>query len=168
MKQINKMRLFDAFREDHAVLGRGLHALRERLATRDATGARTQAQRIDREAGAHIAFEEEDFYPALASFLGEREVDGMYRAHAEGLALVRDVMSARDADLVAGDEIRDFLRRVDAMSDHVAACGELFGAMGGLADDDIDRLLQRLAHWRDLAPRWSERGSKRDQSTGSG
>ena len=56
---------------------------------------------------------------------------------------------------MADDQLQHFLSRLDSMSAHVAECGELFGAMGGLADADIDRLLVRLEHWRRVAPRWS-------------
>jgi len=155
--QINRSRLFEAFREDHALLGQGLHRLRERLTARDAAGVRAAAEHLDRQAGAHIAFEEADFYPALEAFLSHREVDAMYREHAQGLALLVELMRVAEADLQIDDRVQRFLRRLDAMAAHVAECGDLFGAMGGLADADIDRLLSRLEHWRGVAPRWSER-----------
>ncbi|MFC7047818.1 hemerythrin domain-containing protein [Emcibacter nanhaiensis] len=151
----SKQKLFDAFREDHALLGRGLHSLRERLVARDWEGARHQAQQLNREAGAHIAFEEEDFYPALKAFLDEEEVEEMYRDHKEGLRLVADVMDAPDEDFQSDQRASDFVTRVDHMSDHVSECGELFGAMGGLDEEDTKKLLERLEYWRKVAPSWS-------------
>jgi len=83
MTKINNA-LFNAFREDHAVLGRGLHELRSLVMAGDVGGLKTAAQNLDKAAGGHIAFEEEDFYPALKTFLSADEVAGMYDEHSHG------------------------------------------------------------------------------------
>jgi len=64
MTQI-KQQLFNAFREDHAVLGGSLNELGERLRATDVEGAKLAVEHVSKVAGAHIAFEEHDFYPAL-------------------------------------------------------------------------------------------------------
>jgi hypothetical protein len=152
----DKAELFEAFRADHAMLGRGFHILRERLAAGDIDGARQQARRIDTEAGAHIAFEEQDFYPALKRLLDEEEVAGMYREHDDGLSLILELSAAKDSASVEADTLRALLDRVGAMEVHVSECGELFGAMGGLSDQEITALLERLNFWRSQAPSWSD------------
>lgn len=165
MTENNKAELFEAFRTDHAMLGRGFHILRERLAAGDIDGARQQARRIDQEAGAHIAFEEQDFYPALRRLVDEDEVAQMYREHDDALKLVLELSAAnaaKDADLAEPATRRALLDRVDAMQVHVSECGELFGAMGGLSDEEIASLLDRLKFWRSQAPKWSH--FARDQS----
>jgi len=151
-----KRRLFDAFREDHARLGRALHALGERLRAEDVAGAREVAETLDREAGAHIAFEEFDFYPALLPFLSRDEIDAMHLEHSEALALLGDMKQLGDGAL-GERSLRDaLLDRVQAMERHVSDCGELFGVMGGLDAAAQRHLLERLDEWRGRAPRWSE------------
>jgi hypothetical protein len=152
----DKAELFEAFRADHALLGRGFHILRERLAAGDIDGARAQARRIDEEAGAHIAFEEQDFYPALSRLLDEEEVTGMYREHHDGLKLILELSRENEAELGEDNRVRALLDQVDAMQAHVSECGELFGAMGGLSDQEIAALMDRLNFWRAQAPSWSD------------
>ena len=154
MSQV-KQTLFDAFRQDHATLGRGLHRLRERLVAGDLAGIREAADRLDREAGAHIAFEEEDFYPALERFLSRSEIEDMYREHADGAALVRQAKTI-ERDTFSPEQQSSLIRRVDAMEEHVSECGELFGAMGGLTPAEQDALFARLRTWRDQRPTWSD------------
>lgn len=151
-----KRRLFDAFREDHARLGAALHALGTRLRARDARGARAIAEELDVEAGAHVAFEEHDFYPALAPFLSEAEVDAMYAEHADSRSLIVRLRTLDESALADTERHEALLGRVQAMERHVSECGELFGAMGGLDDAAQRDLLERLDGWRRRAPRWSE------------
>jgi Hemerythrin HHE cation binding domain len=80
--------LFEAFGEDHAVLGRGLHELSTRLRGGDLTVAKLYAERLDREAGAHIGFEERCFYPALRPLLGDAEVERLRCEHRQGLWVI--------------------------------------------------------------------------------
>jgi hypothetical protein len=148
--------LHKAFREDHAMFGRSLHELRTALADGDFAAARTVASRIDREAGAHIAFEEADFYPALKAILPRSEVAGMYRDHSEGYRLLRDLMELDADEELSEDARRDLVERVENMQAHVSECGELFGALGRLSDEQNHRLLDSLQKWRDIAPSWSE------------
>lgn len=151
-----KDKLFKAFKNDHAALGRGLHELREALAAGDADGAKKAAARIDREAGAHIAFEEADFYPALKPFLSGKEVADMYQEHADGFALINSILSADDAEQLGETRRQMLIKAVENMQTHVSECGELFGAMGGLSSAEHKRLLEELNRWRKKAPRWTD------------
>ena len=147
--------LFNAFHEDHAALGRALHDLRNALAADDFPTAKKIAEKLEFEAGAHIAFEEIDFYPALGPFLSDTELEGMYAEHADGLTLIRDIRNARPA-LISAAAQKDFIKRTEALEAHVSECGELFGAMGGLSAMEQDALKERLDYWRLQAPSWSE------------
>ena len=146
--------LFKAFSDDHALLGKGFHQLGERLRAADAAGARALAARIDQEAGPHMAFEEADFYPALKAFLDAEEVAGMYQEHADGQSLLQELLTLDDAALQDRARQQNLLQATEAMQSHIADCGALFGAMGGLSVAQQDALLQRLLHWRNKAPRW--------------
>ncbi len=151
-----KKALHKAFREDHAMLGGALHALRTALADGDLCAAREIAARVDREAGAHIAFEEKDFYPALKAILPREEVAGMYRDHHEGYGVVRELLDLDPGDAVSQARRKSLIERVEHMEAHVAECGELFGALRRMSDDDNQSLLSRLRQWRENAPSWSE------------
>ena len=154
MTKINNA-LFNAFREDHAVLGRGLHELRSLVMSGDVAGLKTAAQNLDKAAGGHIAFEEEDFYPALKAFLSADEVAGMYDEHSHGAATLAAITEL-DPDMpLQASQRQHLLDRIDEMEQHVSECGELFGAMGGLDDAAKDNLMERLQYWRKLAPTWT-------------
>jgi hypothetical protein len=155
MTQIKK-KLFDAFQADHADLGKGLYGLRLALSNGDPHGARRAALFIDTNAGAHIAFEEFDFYPALKSRLSESEVAAMFLEHAEGIELISEIANASDSTLSSPHKIAQLLKQIDTLDHHVADCGDLFGAMGGLSESDYKNLLAKLEYWRRQAPRWSE------------
>lgn len=149
-------RLFDAFRTDHAVLGRALHALGTSLAGCDAQQAREAAHRVDREAGPHLGFEEANFYPALAPWLDSDEVDTMYREHADLKGLLQDILSMDERALSDLSRRETLIDRVRAMEVHVSDCGELFGVMGGLDEPAQRQLLEQLESWRKRAPRVQE------------
>lgn len=151
-----KSRLFKAFRDDHALLGRSLFELGERLQARDVSGARQAARQLDSNAGAHIAFEQDDFYPALVPFLTNQEMVQMYKEHSDGRALLAQVESLGDDSLEDTVRRDGLLEQVHLMEQHVSECGELFGIMGGLDDAAQQQLLERLEFWRIRAPRWSE------------
>ncbi len=146
--------LFAAFSADHALLGKGFYLLEQRLRAADAQGARQVAASIDKDAGPHIAFEEADFYPALKAFLSSQEVDDMYRDHANGRALLSELLTLDAAALLDPAEQERLLSRIEAMQQHIADCGTLFGAIGGLSEQQQAALLQRLLDWRSKAPDW--------------
>ncbi|QXP84435.1 hemerythrin domain-containing protein [Methylococcus sp. Mc7] len=147
--------LFDAFREDHAVLGRGFHELSQCLRGNDAAGAREAAERIDTAAGAHIAFEEKHFYPALARMLGAPEVRRMYSEHGKGLAAVRALLERDPGAPLPEGERRRLMELSQAMEAHIAECGEMFQAMGRLSEAKQAALYRQLTVWREKHPRWT-------------
>lgn len=148
--------LFEAFRQDHALLGRGLFALRGALVAGDLKRTKEAVEKLDREAGAHIAFEERDFYPALKPFLSQAEIDDMYRDHARGFALISELEKATKSELLDPVQQSALIAQIEDMETHVSECGELFGAMGGLSQQEQKLLLERLNYWRQQAPRWTD------------
>lgn len=148
--------LFQAFREDHAVLGRGLYEIETHLRGGDLAAAKADAERLDREAGAHIAFEEKVFYPALRRFLGDDEVDRLYHEHGEGLAVIRALAALEEGAALDEPARRELLRKAELMSAHVTECGELFGTMGRIPPDEQAALYRELVSLRQEAPRWTE------------
>jgi hypothetical protein len=146
--------LFAAFREDHAVLGRGFHRLSSCLRSADMDGARRAARALNRDAGPHIAFEEKHFYPALIPLLGKADVDRLFREHGSGLSVVRALVEASDQASWSEPERRRMLQASEEMERHIAECGELFEALGRLPEEDQDRLLRSLVALRSEGPDW--------------
>jgi hypothetical protein len=146
--------LFAAFREDHTILGRAFHRLSTRLRAGDLAGARAVARELDRTAGAHIAFEEADFYPRLATLIGRDEVAHMYAEHELGLGVVRTLCEAAEDRTLHDDERSRLLADAEAMERHIAECGELFEAIGRIPPAEQAELRRRLVAWRERAPTW--------------
>ncbi|QLC26488.1 hemerythrin domain-containing protein [Parasphingopyxis algicola] len=152
--------LFDAFRADHAVLGRGLHDIRTRLVAGDTAGARSATADLDSAVGAHIAFEEENFYPALTDFLSDEEVEAMYAEHAEGADILERIAALDPDAAVPAADLEALIAGIERMEHHVSECGQLFGALGGLDEAAMDVLLADLERWRQRAPSWSSYASR--------
>jgi hypothetical protein len=159
----DKNQLFQAFREDHATLGKAFYELGQSLRAGDLKQATSLAKRLDVEAGAHIAFEERDFYPALRRLLGDEDVDQMEEEHRIGYGVVKTLADLPPDQPLPEKDMERLLRDSDAMSEHIAECGELFGAMGGLDDDEQRLLLDRLLEWRRRRPSWSDVDEKPDR-----
>ncbi len=148
-----KNNLLKAFHADHATLGKGFHELSAALRAGDLGMARQVAERLDADAGAHIAFEEEHFYKALAPLLGAGEVEKMYREHQQGLEVVKVML--RSTALSEADR-SDWLQQSEAMEAHIAECGDLFAAMGRIPVEQQAALHKHLLKWRELKPRWTD------------
>jgi hypothetical protein len=148
--------LFAAFREDHAVLGRGFHDLSQSLRVRDMRAVQKAARHLDEVAGAHIAFEERHFYPALIPLLGANEVERLLNEHARGLGAIREILVMSDSETVPEPRWVALLEWSQEMEQHIAECGELFGAMGRIDVAEREALLQHLLELRRESPRWTD------------
>jgi hypothetical protein len=152
--------LFDAFHSDHAELGRGLYEIETELRGHDIEAAKAAAERLDRDGGAHIVFEEQYFYPALRRLLGGEVVDRFYREHGEGLDLIQSLVQIPAGDQLTDKQRRELISDAEVMERHVVECGELFGAMGRIPPEEQKALHAELLRLRELAPRWTEVGGK--------
>lgn len=151
-----KTSLFEAFHADHATLGRGFHELSQSIRGNDFALARSIAERIDSEAGAHIAFEEKHFYVALIPMLGKEQVGKMLDEHAGGFEVVRALLSDRSRTEWDEKTRAQLLQQSEAMETHIAECGDLFAAMGRIPAEEQATLLGHLLRWRRSKPRWSD------------
>lgn len=148
--------LFDAFHSDHAELGRGLYEIETELRGHDIEAAKAAAERLDRDGGAHIAFEEHYFYPALRRLLGSEVVDRFYREHGEGLDVIRSLVQIPAGGQLTEKQRHELLSEAEVMQRHVVECGELFGAMGRIPPKEQEALHAELLRLRELAPRWTD------------
>jgi DNA-binding transcriptional MerR regulator len=157
--------LFAAFREDHAVLGRGFHDLSQSLRVRDIRAAHAAARRLDATAGAHIAFEERYFYPALIRLLGAEDVERLLREHGRSLEAVREILAMPEGATIQEPQWLALLERSQEMEQHIAECGELFGAMGRLELVEREALCQLLLKLRRAAPHWTDLSTDKNEET---
>ena len=156
--------LFKAFADDHALLGRGFFELSQTLRSNDIAAAQRMANRLNREAGAHIAFEEENFYPALRKLIGE-DVDRFYDEHAIGRELIETLLTLSPNESIDETMGRSLLQRSESMEAHISECGDLFEAMGRIPPEDQDALFAELLEWRRKKPKWLDFDSPRRRAT---
>ncbi len=149
--------LFDEFRRDHEILGHGLHDIAVALRADDDAQASEAARRLDRAAGAHIAFEERYFYPELRKLLGDVEVNAFESQHALGHAAIARLVARTPGDApFSKGERGQLLRQIETMQVHTDECGEHFGALGRIPQQRQQELLEALQHLRKASPTWAE------------
>lgn len=149
-----KQKLFDAFKADHALLGSGFYTLATCLRNNDITGAKEIAVKIGIEAGPHIAFEEQAFYPALERFLTQDEINAMYVEHKKGQSLLQRIIDLDESEMLNEANKQAILSEVENFESHVSDCGELFGVMGGLSEPELQHLYDKLTDYKLRAPNW--------------
>ncbi len=157
-----KNKLFKAFAEDHAVLGNGFHILSAKLREGNLADIKNAAQKINDTVGAHIAFEEYEFYPRLKEERPNVDTDKMYDEHSEGLNVILDIIDLSDTADISDEFKNRQLEHISVMERHVAECGELFSVLDILPDDELSRLYERLLYWRKENPKWSDVSSYKE------
>ena len=160
--QQSKDNLFTCFREDHKVLGAGFHQLSTHLRAGDTAEACEVARHLDKAAGAHIAFEESEFYPRLAPLFGRDEADRMRDEHRQGLSVIDALVHHAAAEPLDRETCDRLLEQSEAMETHIAECAELFEAMGRIPVDERRVLYQKLIAWRQRHPTWTGFAAERD------
>lgn len=148
--------LLHDFRQDHAVIGGGFGNLSAALRAGDMDKAVNFAQAMNLKAGAHIAFEEKDFYPKLVELLGEKQVDRLYREHLVGFEVIQELIGKPDKKHLQPETIRRLLGDAERMEQHIAECHDLFQAMARLSTEEQSKLLERLRYWQEENPTWQD------------
>jgi hypothetical protein len=151
--------LIAAFEEDHRRMTRGIERLRELIAAGDVAGAVATAERLDVDAGGHIEFEEEVFYPFLRARLGDEAVNRFYQEHAAGQRAV-EVVRGIDPGVELTDEQRnELLADLQTARDHALSCGTLVSHLENLDLSDAAAMREELERARRARHRWSEAGN---------
>jgi len=152
-----KNKLFNAFKADHALLGSGFYTLATCLHNKNISDAKSVATKINIDAGPHIAFEEEVFYPTLKRFIKQQELDEMYSEHKLGRALLEKVLSIDESAHLQDAIQKELLAQIDVIESHISQCGELFGMMENLNESEMQYLYDKLTDYQLLAPHWLSR-----------
>jgi len=146
--------LAKAFLEDHKHLIQGFSRLLQALKENDVSKASQIADDIDRQAGPHIEFEEEFFYPILQQARGREYVSQLYQEHGAGLHAVKSLRDAK-GDL-GTDETEALLADAQTALDHAVSCGSLLSHVTTLGDQQQAELLEKLLGLRKQGRRWTE------------
>ena len=150
------------FLDDHRVLISGLRDIITAIETDELERAVETAKRLDREAGAHMAFEEEVFYPQLARTYGDEFVERMVAEHEAGHRAIKSLIARQDAPRLAAEERSEILDDLGVALKHVMSCGTMLSELGtGKADVD-EGALDHLRTLRDRAEPWSRRSYGKD------
>ena len=138
--------LQEEFLQDHRVLTRGLNQLLDALQQGRVADAIALATELDDEAGAHMAFEEEIFYPRLAKVRGQDFVDRMVSEHEIGQRAIK-ALARRPAEIpLAEDEKRRIVDDLEVALGHVLSCGSMLSELGsGEVTEDTAALGRLLA-----------------------
>ena len=149
--------LQEEFLQDHRVLTRGLNHILDALQQGRTAEAIDLATEIDEEAGAHMAFEEEIFYPRLAEVRGQDFVDRMISEHAIGQRAIEALARhPRDVE-IEPDEKKRIVADLEIALGHVLSCGSMLSELeSGVAEAD-ESALARLRELRDTSERWTDR-----------
>ncbi len=145
------------FLDDHRVLIGGLRGLVDALEREDLPEARRLAEEIDRNAGGHMAFEEEVFYPRLAEVHGKAFVERLVSEHEAGHRAITTLLASEPDEGLAESDRSGLLTDLRLALDHVMSCGTMLAELGtgpfAAQDEDLDRLREL----REEVPRWSSR-----------
>lgn len=150
------------FLADHRRLTKGLHKALTALEKGDDAEAIALAAAIDEDAGAHMAFEEEIFYPRLAEARGQEFVDRMVSEHEIGQRAVRALLAHTERGSVPDTEREGILENLGIALRHVLSCGTMLSELGG-GEAEADReALDRLQSLREAHERWTDRAYEDD------
>ena len=148
----------DAFVEDHRVLTQGFAGILDALREGDLPTARRLAERIDREAGPHIEFEERFLYPIVEQARGHDYAARLYQEHSVALDAICWLTAAEGPGPLEPAVEARVRRAAQTALDHAVSCGTLLSYLTSLDDvrqrDLLGELLElrrRGRRWRDLA-----------------
>jgi hemerythrin-like domain-containing protein len=145
------------FLDDHRVLIAGIKGIIEALEGGDSAKAVALASELDRQAGAHMAFEEEVFYPRLAEVYGEEFVTQMVSEHEAGQRAVRTLLAKNHDQPLTAEQREHVLEDLDVALKHVMSCGTMLSELSSGAEGQDARALERLRRLRDQGERWTGR-----------
>jgi hypothetical protein len=155
--------LQDAFIEDHRKMTMGFYRLRQSLEDADWPEARRLAEKIDRDVGSHIEFEETLYYPRLKPVIGAENISRMYEEHQIGLGLIRDI-DALGPDEPENEVCSRLADRCREMLEHAQSCGTLISHLTDLPQEEQAELLAELQEIRGRGTRWTEFAGIRNSS----
>jgi hemerythrin-like domain-containing protein len=145
------------FLDDHRKLTRDLKSLLASLERGDLGEAIAVATELDRDAGAHMAFEEEVFYPRLARVHGQPFVDRMVDEHETGQRAVKRVLDLQSGAELTESQHDELVADLRVALGHVLSCGTMLSELDSGESTADRRALDRLRQLRAEGELWSDR-----------
>ena len=158
--------LDDAFHEDHRHLTQGLSAILEAVKKDDLPSAVRAADDVDQQAGPHIEFEEEVFYPEVAKSRGHAFVARLHREHDSGRDALERLRRLQGRERLEPEEKALIVADLHQALEHALSCGTLLSHVTTLDSDRQHEILQRLLQYRREGRRWTERPPYEDSRGG--
>jgi hypothetical protein len=159
--EMHKNRLEKEFVVDHRETTRGLKALKDALTANDDVAVLDAAQRLDRVAGPHIAFEEQWLYPLVAESRGEEFRHHMTSEHDEVVDALSKIQACDGLATVSAARKAEWQRNLQTGLDHVITCGTLLSHLSVLDEVERVEILRRLQDLRDEGILWTELAAKK-------
>ncbi len=145
------------FLDDHRILIAGIQGIIEAIEREDSGRAIELAAELDRQAGAHMAFEEEIFYPRLAKVYGAEFVEQMVAEHGVGQRAVRTLLAKNLDRPLSRKQRSQVLEDLDVALKHVMSCGTMLSELASGTAEVNAKSLDRLRELRDQGERWTGR-----------
>jgi hypothetical protein len=146
--------LDQAFLDDHRAMMDGLAGIVECLEAADLEGAVALAETVDRQAGAHIRFEEDVLYREVARARGAEYASRLYAEHQRVRRGIETLLACRGERRLGTEVRRQVLEDVRVGLDHAVSCGTLLSLLTPLDAEAQQAMLDRLLELRKLATPW--------------
>jgi hemerythrin-like domain-containing protein len=145
------------FLDDHRRLTNGLKRILDSVERDDLRSAAEQATELDADAGAHMAFEEEVFYPQLGRIYGQELVDRMLAEHERGQRAIRRLLDLSPGETLDEQRRRELVEDLNVALSHVMSCGSMLSELGTGEAAANGESLKRLRQLRVDGERWTDR-----------
>ena len=152
--------LENAFLEDHRKMMRLMLQLLQALQAGESRLAVETAERLDRQAGPHIEFEEAVLYPLVARAEGQAFAERLYSEHQVVLRAIKRLLIRGEDRPLDSEAQSDLIDDVQVGLDHAESCGTLVSHLASMPPDQQRQSLERLAQFQREGLRWSELPSR--------
>lgn len=136
------------FALDHRNLTRGFAEIIAALRREDKEEAVRLALILNREGGAHIAFEESILYPKVAESRGKDYVAKLYNEHQIAIEALRDLIENSHQGPVSEAKMQELITKLQTGLEHAVSCGTLLSHLTVLDEKTQRQLLDELRRSR--------------------
>jgi hypothetical protein len=156
MKAETSSHLVEEFANDHRRLTRGLAELLSTIRRGDLEAAVAIGDRIDRQAGGHIQFEESVLYPAVGKAQGRAYEEKLLSEHEVARRGLMRLAGLRDDELHDARVKAELIDAFSTAEQHAESCGTLISHLELLPVEEQKTALAQLQQCRREAPRWTQ------------
>lgn len=149
-------KLVEQFAKDHRQLTRKLADLLAIVRRGELQTAAEMADRLDREAGAHIQFEEDVLYPQVGKVHGRAFQEKLLSEHEVARRGLLHLRHATPEQLQDPQLRAEVVRALSTAAIHAESCGTLISHLESLPEDAQQAAQARLEQFRREGRRWTD------------